>query len=123
MRKKRGVQLAVVLLLLLATGLSLRWLLSSQRLRKNWKNQAVIEVARLAADRSWVSEQTATIQKEVSAGPRGTWVGDSIVIMRDGEWVVFQNECVHRHQLLGDIFVGKASNGRWYYSSFHFCCG
>jgi hypothetical protein len=122
--KKRTFRLAAILLLLLGVFIGLRWLLSSQRLRRNWKNQAVIEVARLAADGSWISAQTALVQKQVANGPHedGTWIGSQIVVMGNGEWVVFKNECVHHHQLLGDIFIGKASDGRWYYSSFHFCC-
>jgi hypothetical protein len=123
MRKKRKIQLAVVLLLLVGVVLGLRWLLSSQRLRRNWKNEAVAEVARLSADGAWISEQTAAVKKQTAEMPhQNAWVGSQIVVMGNGEWVVFKNECVHHHQLLGDIFIGKASNGRWYYSSFHFCC-
>jgi hypothetical protein len=122
MRKNTKACVVLVLLLLVGVVLGLRWLLSSQRLRRNWKDQAVIEVSRIATNRSWVNERTAAIQKQALAGSQGTWLGDSIVVMRDGEWIIFRNECGHRHQLLGDIFIGKASNGRWYYSSFHFCC-
>lgn len=123
MRGKKVILLAIVLLL---AGLffSLHWFLSSQRLRRNWKNEAVVEIARLASDRSWITQQTAAIRTSMSETPHmdGAWVGDRIVVMGNGEWVVFKNACVHQHQLLGDIFIGKASDGRWYYSSFHFCC-
>jgi hypothetical protein len=124
MRKRRTIHVAVVLLLLLGVLVTLRWSLSSRRLRRNWKDQIVVEVARLATDREWIGRQTAAIEKQLSESPHenGTWVGQQIVVMKDGQWVVFKSECVHRHQLLGDIFIGEASNGRWYYSSFHFCC-
>lgn len=123
MRRKRTILLAVVLLLL-GVFFGLRWFLSSQRLRRNWKNQAVVDIARLAADGSWVGEQTAVVEREVAKTPHtnDAWVGNQIVVMGNGEWLVFKNECSHQHQFLGDIFIGKAFNGRWYYSSFHFCC-
>ena len=54
--------------------------------------------------------------------PQGGWVGDHIALMHDGQFLIFKNECVHRHQLLGDLFIAKASDGHWYHSNFHFCC-
>src|SRR5258708_7295318 len=124
MRKKRVMYSVVVALLLLATGLTLRWYLSSERRRRTWAHDAVSGIDRLARDRSWVAEQTNGVKRQMSEMPRqqGAWVGHQVAIMGDGEWIAFKNECVHRHALLGDIFIGKASNGRWYYSSFHFCC-
>ena len=85
MRKKRKILLGVVLLLLLGMIFGLRWFLSSQRLRRNWKNQIVVEVARLAADGSWVNEHTAAVQKELAKTPHAndTWVGNQIVVMRN----------------------------------------
>lgn len=122
MRKKKSFWLAIVLLLIVGIALGLRWGMNSQRLRRNWKNQTVVELARLSSDRDWVNTQVAVVQKQISTGTQGAWVGEHVVVMRDGQWVVFRNECNHWHQLLGDIFIGKASNGRWYYSSYHFCC-
>ena len=69
-----------------------------------------------------MASQAAAIQKQAEIHQEGNWVGDQMLVMGNGEWIVFRNECVHRHQFLGDIFIGKASNGKWYYSSFHFCC-
>ncbi|HEY8748399.1 MAG TPA: hypothetical protein VIM11_10515 [Tepidisphaeraceae bacterium] len=124
MRKRGRIIFAVLLPILLGTALCLHWLLSSDRLRKNWTAQTIPQIAALSDDRSWLAKQTSAVATQLNAKPaeQGTWLTDQFTVMRDGQYIIFKNECVHRHQLLGDIFIAKASNGRWYYSSFHFCC-
>jgi hypothetical protein len=72
MRRKRTIFISVVLLML-GVFFGLRWFLSSQRLRRNWKNQAVVAVARLAADKSWVGAQTAAVQKALAKTLHENW--------------------------------------------------
>jgi hypothetical protein len=43
--------------------------------------------------------------------------------MADGQWIVFRQQCVKEDRRVGDLFIGKASDGKWYYSTFHFCTG
>ena len=123
MRRRRTILIALAVVTLAAAGLGARWWLSSERRRIAWKNAAAEEVARQSADRASVDDKVAQIAKAVTApGGQDAWLGESVAVMRDGQWIVFRSACVHEHQLLGDIFLGKASDGRWYYSSFHFCC-
>jgi hypothetical protein len=125
MRKRRIIRIALIALVLLVAGaFSLRWFLSSARLRKNWKDQGVPAVAHWADDSHWLDEHIGPIKAQLAQQPPswGAWVGDHVLLMKNGDWIVFQNDCSHQQQLLRDIFIGKGSDGRWYYSSFHFCC-
>ena len=125
MIKRKATRLLLILILLLvAASLSLRWALSSERLRRNWVRGTVPQIAQQAADQMWIDRTSAALMQKMAlpSHENGDWVGEQMAIMRNGERIIYRNECVHRHQILGDIFVGKASNGRPYYSSYHFCC-
>ena len=123
MPKSRRFKFVVAFLTLVIAAATLRGFLSADRLRRNWKQRAIPEITRLASDAPWVSARTIDVANQTARLPRqpGTWVGPNIAIMQNGQSIVFRNDCSHQHPLLGDIFIGKASNRRWYYSNYHFC--
>jgi hypothetical protein len=41
--------------------------------------------------------------------------------MTNGDWVVYRNVCWKEPSRIPDLFLGRASDGKWYYSTFHFC--
>ena len=43
------------------------------------------------------------------------WLG------KNGDWVVYASQCHKQDWRVYDIFVGRACDGKWYYSSYHFC--
>jgi hypothetical protein len=99
--------------------------------RKAWKQQAVPEIAKFANDAKWVSEEIALLRSGNDTTTQriiaDRWLTDRMILMVSGEWLVYRSHCnkVPPHQVR-DIFLAKGSNGRWYYSTCHFCvrmCG
>ena len=44
-----------------------------------------------------------------------------IILTRKGEWLAFANRCQKQDGRIPDIFLARGSDGRWYYSTYHFC--
>jgi len=53
----------------------------------------------------------------------GAWWDDSFMRFEDGSWIAYRAQCHKVDPKVYDIFIGKGSNGSWYYSTFHFCIG
>lgn len=44
-----------------------------------------------------------------------------LILMTNGEWMVYRSICRKENFWVRDLFLGRASDGRWYYSTYHFC--
>ncbi len=96
--------------------------------RKDWKEHALPGIVRLAEDKQWVSQEIALISKPQPADNRRIiaerWLSDNMILMRNGEWLVYRSHCgKEAPHNVRDIFIAKGSNGKWYYSTCHFCVG
>jgi len=95
-------------------------------LRRNWKEQAIHEIAAMADSQTWVDKQSAILfPKGYTVAPRDeAWLTDGMILMRSGEWLAYRNHCnKETPHLVDDICLVKASNGRWDYTTCHFCVG
>ena len=43
--------------------------------------------------------------------------------MRNGDWLAYANICQKEDSRIQDLFLGRGSDGRCYYSTYHFCKG
>ena len=89
--------------------------------RKQWKEAALADLAKRANDSQWLTNEIAVVRKEALADSEAGWVGANLLLMTNGEWFVYQNNCVKEPSHIHDLFLARASDGRWYYSTFHFC--
>jgi hypothetical protein len=92
--------------------------------RREWRDQAVAKVQHRFDDKSWVDSELQKLKpRAASRRSWGGWVGDELLLMKNGEWIVCQNVCgkEQKQGLMKDLFIGRGSDGRWYYSTFHFC--
>ena len=48
---------------------------------------------------------------------------ENLILATNGDWIVWASKCSKEDRRIHDIFVGRASDGKWYYSTFHFCNG
>ena len=46
-----------------------------------------------------------------------------MILMRKGEWLAYTNVCRKQDRHIYDLFLARGSDGRWYYSTYHFCIG
>ncbi|MBT8448985.1 MAG: hypothetical protein KJO69_04810, partial [Gammaproteobacteria bacterium] len=44
------------------------------------------------------------------------WFSPQGLLMRDGSWIAYRQMCHKEKPKIYDIFIGRASNGKWYYS-------
>ena len=45
------------------------------------------------------------------------------MLVKNGDWIIYASRCHKQDPRVYDIFIGRASDGKWYYSSYHFCIG
>lgn len=103
--------------------------------RRDWKEDAISLIASLSNDEQWILKEKALLlgapavdgQKLLS----DDWLSNRMILMSNGEWLVYKNHCPKDLQnpngkprrYVSDIFIAKGSNGKWYYSTCHFCVG
>jgi hypothetical protein len=93
------------------------------RARREWKDAALDRIEKRVRDEQWVKGEVERLRAKAVPGKTnwGAWVGDEVVLMANGEWIVCQNICRKSDARIDDLFLGRGSDGRWYYSTFHFC--
>jgi hypothetical protein len=51
------------------------------------------------------------------------WVGENLVLMTNGEYLIYAFRHGNNMGWPPHLFLARGSDGRWFYSSFHFCNG
>jgi hypothetical protein len=92
--------------------------------RKQWKESAIAEVARRTADSNWLASEARTLKKTAETeSDSDSWLSDHLMLMKNGEWIAYASKCSKEDGRIRDIFIGRGSDGEWYYSTYHFCIG
>lgn len=69
-----------------------------------------------------IDRQVARLDPETEL--EGTeWWDDTFIRFYDGSWIAYRAQCHKVDPKVYDLFIGRASDGSWYYSTFHFCIG
>lgn len=87
--------------------------------RREWASRAISTIDQRAGDKAWLD---ATLGRATTSR---RWFDQSMIVARNGEWIVCENACPKEPgtPVRKDLFVGRGSDGRWYFSTFHFCVG
>lgn len=94
--------------------------------RRDWKEQAIPQIEKRVGDQEWIRKEIAFIQGAApQTGQRILaygWLTDRMILMSNGDWLIYENHCKKAppHHV-DDIFIARASNGKWYYTTCHFC--
>ena len=93
--------------------------------RKEWKETAVANIERRLADEAWRKKESAVIKTRLEAEgeDEGGWFTTDLLALKNGDWIAYAAKCSKEDSRIHDIFIGRASDGKWYYSTFHFCIG
>ncbi len=92
--------------------------------RKEWKQAAVTDLARKVANSTWLSNEVAAVAAQIktnSDAPDDNWFSGHLLLARSGEWMLYTNICSKSDRRIHDLFIGLGSNGKWYFSTYHFC--
>jgi len=125
---KKPLVIAIVSVLLLAVIGAVAFLrppsLQSSA-RRAWKEKSIVDIAARVAGPSWPTNEFARLQPQSTndVSDDASWLSEHIIVTRKGEWLAFANSCQKRDGRIPDIFLARGSDGRWYYSTYHFCVG
>jgi len=75
---------------------------------------------------SAIQTSDQVIQKELaSLAPKGDpepfWTADHVLLMENGEYLIYRFRHGYNNGTLDHLFLAHGSDGRWYYSTYHFC--
>jgi hypothetical protein len=118
MNRRRRIFLIALLAVGIVGSIAFVFVRRSDRMtgvaRGEWKNQAITRIEKRSADDPW-------IKSTIASSSQSGWNGDELLMMKNGEWIICQSICSKQNWFIHDLFVGKGSDGKWYYSTFHFC--
>jgi len=98
------------------------WLLNVRnqaRRRAGWSRAAIQQIASLSITNEPLSGELA----ELRAGGDGriSWAAPHLLLMTNGEYLAFASFHGHNAGPPPHLLIAHGSDGRWYYSSYHFC--
>src|SRR6476620_2125948 len=70
-----------------------------------------------------ISNEIAMLHAEAANQSGDGWIGTNVVLMTNGEYLVYSQLCTKENPRIHDLFIARGSDGKWYYSTFHFCIG
>jgi hypothetical protein len=117
-----GAALGLVTILGLIAWLVLR---DDEPARREWAEAAIHQIKQQTADTERLTAEVERLRQATSTTrpAYAAWVGDQVLIMANGDWIACRSICIKEKQRIPDLFIGLGSDGRWYYSTFHFCIG
>jgi hypothetical protein len=89
--------------------------------RRQWKDKAIVQIAKQASDSAAIFKEIEAMKTTPQESEWDTWISEDLIVMTNGEWIAYRNVCEKEMERIPDLFLGLGSDGRWYYSTFHFC--
>ncbi len=95
------------------------------RWRREWKDTTVASLAKQSADSAWVAKEISAVKAKLAAQGEEDdgWFSGNLLLLKNGDWIAYASRCSKEDWRIRDIFIGRASDGNWYYSTYHFCRG
>ncbi len=89
--------------------------------RKQWKEQAIADVMERSGDRQMITNEIAILHAEAADNSADGWIGTNVLLMTNGEYFVYSHVDSKEGHVIADLFLARGSNGKWYFSTLHFC--
>jgi hypothetical protein len=108
----------VVLIVVCRTTVKYRY----ERARKVWKDDALEQIAKI----SMTNKEVLTEIDQIKHPTRNLdfhWAHEHVLLMTNGEFLVYAFRHGFNNGFVDHLFLAHGSNGRWYYSTYHFCSG
>jgi hypothetical protein len=62
-----------------------------------------------------------TLKASRGAGDRQEWTGEHVLLMTNDDYLVYASRHGFNNGFVDHLFLARGSDGRWYYSTYHFC--
>ena len=91
------------------------------RTRNEWKAAAIADINRFWNNPEWFVNEKAKLGTSPVDEYITDWFTQHLIVMKNGDWIICSAIARKSDWRIDDIFVGRASDGKWYYSTYHFC--
>jgi hypothetical protein len=115
--------LVFVLVFIVATLVGV-WLIARQKAergRAHWKGPTIERLAGLSITNAEIHREL----EELKGGPKPNidlgWVNGQVLLMTNSEYIIFAFWHGANSGFVDHLFLGHGSDGRWLYSTYHFC--
>jgi hypothetical protein len=126
-----GIVSLAVILAVVVGSIMLR--IQGRQYVKEIREEALSRVRTLSQDDAWIRDKVETSKGSLNAQEWPDCLFEGLIVLPTGEWMAYyyrtskqdsflQNiSCVLAGECPYDIFIGKASDGKWYTTKYHFC--
>ncbi len=91
--------------------------------RRLWKNDAIVAITKDLQDGDHLIKRFGEVPKPMgefdTSEPQ--WLTPDTIVCRDATWLAYRALTHKVDPKVYDIFIAKASDGKWYFSDYHFC--
>jgi hypothetical protein len=101
--------------------LTLRSITSRQRTL--WKTGALIRLTALSITNEVINEELKSLKASQGGTNQMEWTGEHVLVMTNGDYIIYEYRHGRNDHFPPHLFLGHCSDGRWLYSSYHFCNG
>ena len=121
-RHIKRLMLGTLVLVVIGCGgwRTLRYVTAKPRVA--WKDEALERFWTMALTKEVVLREVEEL-KDRRGEAESVWVHENVLRMTNGEYVVYEYRHGRNDFFPPHLFLGRSSDGRWLYSSYHFCNG
>lgn len=90
--------------------------------RRQWKNDVIAAITKDLKNADYLKESLGDVPTPMGEFDDSEhWLTADTIVCRDASWLAYRAQTHKNDPKIHDIFIAKASDGKWYYSDFHFC--
>jgi hypothetical protein len=108
-------------LVLLVLGVVRGYQWRDEHARAMWKTATLQRLSGLSFTNEEIKRELEELKAAGGADEFRRWTGDQVVLMTNGEYIVYRFWHGANSGFVDHLFLGHCSDGRWLYSTYHFC--
>jgi hypothetical protein len=93
----------------------------SERKRTRWKSVALEQLARLSISSDEGRQELHELRTSRTNSTQPDWTREHVLLMTNGDYIFYEYRHGANIYFPPHLFLGRCSDGRWLYSSYHFC--
>lgn len=93
-----------------------------EQARKVWKDEALVQIAKTSMTNEEILTEIDQIKHPTPSLNFG-WTHDHVLLMTNDQFLVYAFRHGFNNGFVDHLFLAHGSDGRWYYSTYHFCNG
>lgn len=126
MKTRKITTISIVILCIMAVGAFVAVTRSDKfhtAERRQWKNDTIAAISKDLQNPDYLKARLGEVPQPMSEFDTSEpqWLTDDTIVCRDATWLAYRAQTHKNAPKIHDIFIARASNGKWYYSDYHFC--